>query len=188
MIAQLRGEIVDKTANSVVIDVQGVGYEVLLSSLDLDQCSAGQTLKITTYLAVRENALDIYGFLNPAAKQLFLLLTSVSGVGPKVGLSILSLGEPSAIKSAIAQENVAYITSANGVGKRGAEKVIVELKDKVGVAGSASVLLDPASPAGDDAFEALVSLGYSAAQATQSLSGKEGSVEERIKAALKELN
>ncbi len=112
-----------------------------LTERDLGLVVAGAEVTLHTYFAVRENAQELYGFIQPESKRLFELLLGVSGVGPKVAMSISSLGEPAEIKSAIASSNVAYVQSANGVGKRGAEKVIVELKDKVGATGDDSFVL-----------------------------------------------
>jgi Holliday junction DNA helicase RuvA len=189
MIAQLRGEIVDKLTNSIVVDVNGIGYEVLVSTLDYDQLLENETIKLYTYLAVRENAQDLYGFTSQSAKQLFSLLIGVNGVGPKVALSILSLGEPSHIKNAIASKNVAFVQSASGVGKKGAEKIILDLKDKVSATGDESPLLDDLVT-DDDAHAALVSLGYSSAQSYQVLAKLDDKLdtEQRIKQALKELS
>ena len=189
MIAHIAGEITDKRISTVVIDVGGVGYELHISERDMEQVSVGGTQFFHTYFSVRENAQDLYGFTSPETKRLFELLLGVSGVGPKVAMSIASLGDAKQIKSAIASSNVAFIQSANGVGKRGAEKVIVELKDKVGVIGDDSFVLDELQE-GDDATAALVALGYSAAQASKALSKVDSklSVEERIKAALSEVN
>ncbi len=189
MIAHIAGEVTDKRQGSVVVDVAGVGYEVHVTERDLDSINTKGSVLLHTYFAVRENAQDLYGFMSTESKRLFELLLGVSGVGPKVAMSITSLGEPGQIKSAIAGSNVAFIQSANGVGKRGAEKVIVELKDKVGATGDDSFVLDELYQS-DDASAALVSLGYSQVQATQALSKVDAtkSVEDRIKAALAELS
>ncbi len=189
MIAHILGEVVDKEAASVIVDVSGVGYEIKTTQKVIDSCNVGESVKFYTYFAVRENAQDLYGFTSKESKRLFELLLSVSGVGPKVAISIAGLGEPGEVKSAIASSNVAYVQSANGVGKRGAEKVIVELKDKVGAIGEDSFILDGLS-AGDDAAAGLVALGYSQQQANQALAKVDASLspEERITTALKELS
>ena len=189
MIAHIAGEVADKRVNSVVVDVNGIGYEVHLTERDLEQVGASGRVTLHTYFAVRENAQELYGFLTPESKRLFELLLGVSGVGPKVAMAITSLGEAGQVKSAIAAGNVAYIQSANGVGKRGAEKVIVELKDKVGVTGDDSFVVDQLQ-SGDDAAAALVALGYSQAEANKALGSVDAQlgVEERIKAALAEMN
>jgi len=189
MIAHIAGEVTDKRAARVVVDVGGIGYEVFLHERDMEQVSTGGSVLLHTYFAVRETAQELYGFLSTESKRLFELLLSVSGVGPKVAMSITSLGDAFQVKSAIAGSNVAYIQSANGVGKRGAEKVIVELKDKVGALGDDSFIVDQLQQ-GDDAVAALVALGYSQAEATKALSSVDAKldVEARIKAALSEIN
>ncbi len=189
MIAHVVGEVTDKKLNSVIVDVGGLGYEVHVTQTDIEQIKVQSSVRLHTYFAVRENAQDLYGFTSPESKRLFELLLGVSGVGPKVAMSIAGLGEAAQIKSAIASSNVAFIQSASGVGKRGAEKVIVELKDKVGILGDDSFAAEGLA-GNDDALEALASLGYSTAQASKALSRVDAglSVEDRIKAALAEIN
>jgi Holliday junction DNA helicase RuvA len=190
MIAHIAGEVTDKNLTHVVVNVGGVGYEISVSERDLEQISSGKEVFLYTYFAVRENAQELYGFLAADAKSLFQQLLSVSGVGPKVAMSIMGLGEANQVRSEIANSNVAFIQSANGVGKRGAEKVIVELKDKVGPAGFTASGGVAAMNRQDDAAAALVALGYSASQAAQALAAVDSSlsVEDRIKRALGELN
>ncbi len=189
MIAHIFGEVADRGTDSVVIDVGGLGYQVRVSEQTLESCILGSRIKLFTHFAVRENGQDLYGFDNLEAKRLFELLITVSGVGPKVAMSIIGLGNPGEIRAAIASGSVAYIVGANGVGKRGAEKIIVELKDKVGAMGTENFLVD-GQFGGDDALEGLIALGYSRNQAMQSLSGisTELPVEQRITAALRELS
>ena len=189
MIAHIIGKVGDKRVSSIVIDVNGIGYEVNMTQRDLDQTRSAESIMVHTYFAVRENSQELYGFLSGDSKNLFELLLGVSGVGPKVAMSITSLGEAKEVKSAIASSNVAYIQSANGVGKRGAEKVIVELKDKVGAIVDESFVLNDLS-ASDDAASALLALGFTQQQASQALALVDGSlsVEERVKSALVELN
>lgn len=189
MIAHISGEVVDKEQASVIVDVGGIGYEIKTTQKNIDDCVIGDRVKFFTYFAVRENAQDLYGFMNKESKRLFILLLTVSGVGPKAALSITSLGEPGEVKSAIASSNVAYVVGANGVGKRGAEKVIVELKDKVGALGDDSFILSNVG-AGDDASAGLMALGYSQQQASQALAKVDTSLspEARITAALKDLS
>jgi Holliday junction DNA helicase RuvA len=189
MIAHIAGEVTDKSINSVVVDVNGIGYEVYVSERDIENVPSSGKIMLFTHFAVRENAQELYGFMIAESKRLFELLLGVSGVGPKVAMSIAGLGTAAEVKSAIASSNVAYIQSASGVGKRGAEKVIVELKDKVGVTGDDSFVVDQLNES-DDAAAALVALGYSATEATKALSNIDASldVEARVKAALTEMN
>ena len=133
MIAHLFGEVTEKLNSSAIIDVHGVGYEVILTSVDLDRFELKSAVKIYTYHALRENAEELYGFSSLAAKRLFELLISVNGIGPKAAMNILSLGAPEEVRNAIANTDAAYIAKASGVGKKSAERVIVDLRDKVGL-------------------------------------------------------
>ena len=185
MIAQLKGVVEYKTDDAVVIDVNGVGYEVLLTKTDYDNCMENETVIIHIHQYIRENLQQLYGFLEKSPRALFEQMLSVSGVGPKVALSILGIGDEQQIKSAIISSNTAYISSASGVGKKLAEKIIVELRDKITGVGKArgSVMHS------DDAQMALEALGYSRNQAAQALAKvTEKKTEDRIKAALKELS
>lgn len=192
MIAHLAGEVTEKLESSVIIDVHGVGYEVILTAVDLDSFNLGAKVKVYTYHALRENAEELYGFSSLAAKRLFELLISVNGVGPKAAMNILSLGAPEEVRNAIANTDAAYISKAAGVGKKSAERVIVDLRDKVGLPskyGSCSTEINFAKTAGnDEALDALIALGFPLKEATAALSEVDPnlSVEERITAALKQ--
>lgn len=188
MIARLRGEVIAKTQREAVIDVNGVGYEVAMAEHDLENCPLNQEVTLYTHLSIRENAHELFGFTTQQAKDLYEKLVSVSGVGPKIALNILNLGEPENIRSAIASGNTAYVSSASGIGKRGAEKIIVELKEKVGLPSVDTSMTQPAQD--DDAYDALLALGYSAQQAGQALARVDTDLDsqQRIKAALKELS
>ena len=191
MIAHINGEVVDKTVNALIVDVGGVGYEVQVSASDHEAARLGHQQKFFIYDHLRENSHDLFGFSDQATKQLFELLLTVSGVGPKMALNVLSIGGVVQLKTAIATGDVKYISQASGVGKRVAERVVVELKDKVGLAGAdlgASGLLQSESVLRqDEAVEALASLGYSpqdAATALQSVP-TDLPVEQRVRLALK---
>lgn len=185
MIAHIAGKVVEKTDNALIIDVGGVGYEVLVSAGDFTNARLDEAIKLHTYDHWRENAHDLFGFSNPAAKRLFELLLSVSGVGPKMGLALLSLGDAEGIRNAIARGDSAFVQRANGVGKRLAERIVVDLKDKVGVAGANQQAADTA----DDALSALLALGYSLQQSNEVLAGVDRNLttEARIKLALKQM-
>lgn len=192
MIAHLAGEVTEKLEASVIIDVHGVGYEVILTAVDLDSFNLGTKVKVYTHHALRENAEELYGFSSLAAKRLFELLISVNGVGPKAAVNILGLGAPEEVRNAIANTDAAYISKAAGVGKKSAERVIVDLRDKVGLPskyGSSSTEINFAKTAGnDEALDALIALGFPLKEATAALSEVDPnlSVEERITAALKQ--
>ena len=190
MIAHIKGILTEKFDNSVIIDVNGVGYEVALSAIDYDQLRLDDEVKLYTYHLVREQSEELFGFTSLAAKKLFELLISVQGVGPKAGMAILSLAPAEEVRNAIANADSAYISKASGVGKKSAERVIVDLRDKVGLPTYYGRKSEPqtAKPAeNDEALDALMALGLNLADATRALEGVDPSlsVEERIRAALR---
>lgn len=191
MIAILSGVVSEKLANVVVLDVQGVGYGVLVPAEDYGRLTAGEAAKLYIYEYIREQAHDLFGFLSQDTKMLFEQLLDVNGVGPKMALNMLSIGSAEEVRQAIASGDVKFIQRANGVGKRVAERVVVELKDKVGLAGvdleSTGLLQGEQNALKDEAVEALVALGYTVADASKSLAGVDPKLptEDRVKQALK---
>ncbi len=191
MIATLNGVVEEKLADEVVLDVRGVGYGLYVSVEDYSRLVIGDTVKVYIYEHVREQAHDLFGFLARDTQALFEQLLEVNGVGPKMALNVLSIGTGAAVKAAIAGGDVKFIQQANGVGKRLAERLVVELKDKVGLIGvdleTTGLLQAEDSLLKDEAVEALVALGYSAADAAQALQKVDPdlSTEQRIKQALK---
>jgi len=172
MIAHVIGSVVEKFGSSLIIDVNGVGYEVQVATGDYDDAQLDSTVKFFTYHHIREQSQDLYGFSSLVAKRLFELLITVQGVGPKAALAILSLGDSEMVRSAIALGDSVFITKASGVGKKTAERVIVDLSDKVGQATRMSSNIEATSNMIDDeALEALIALGYNLNDATQALSG-----------------
>ena len=162
MIAHVFGVVAEKFVSAVIVDVSGVGYEVQVSAGDYDSALLGEQVKFHTYHHIREQSQELFGFSSLAAKKLFELLITVQGVGPKAALSILSVGDNEQVRNAIANSDSAYITQAVGVGKRIAERVVVDLSDKVGLAvqitrSSSGAHVDMH----DEALEALMALGYS---------------------------
>ena len=189
MIAHICGKVVEKFNSSVIVDVNGVGYEIAIPTLDFENCSLNEERKFYTYHAVRENSEELYGFSSLVAKKLFELLISVQGVGPKAGIAILSLAETEEVRNAIANADAAFVAKASGVGKKSAERVIVDLRDKVGIPsryGKTEVKTTNISE-NDEALDALMALGFSLKEATAVLEkiNPELSTEERIKLALK---
>lgn len=189
MISHIKGIIDEKFGNSVVVDVNGVGYEVMVPTLDFEDARLGEEKKFFTYHAVREQSEELYGFSSLTAKRLFELLISVQGVGPKAGIAILSLSDAEEVRNAIANADAAFIAKASGVGKKSAERVIVDLRDKVGAPsryGVSETSSAPVSKEPDEALDALMALGFSLKEASLALEGvdKSLSVEERIKKAL----
>lgn len=190
MIAHVFGEVAEKFNNSVIVDVHGVGYEVQVALGDYEQALLRESVKFYTYHHIREQSQDLFGFSSLAAKKLFELLISVQGVGPKAALAILSLGDSEVVRNAIANEDAGYIAKASGVGKKTAERVIVDLADKVGmplrydndVTGVSQSISHT-----DEALEALMALGYNLADASKALDGisTELSTAQRVTEALK---
>lgn len=191
MIATLKGVVSEKLADVVVLDVAGVGYGLNVTTEDYARLVIDETAKVYVYEHIREQGYDLFGFLARDTKQLFEQLLDVNGVGPKMALNMLSIGTGAEVRQAIAGGDVKFIQQASGVGKRVAERVVVELKDKVGLAGidlgAAGLLQGEASISRDEAAEALVALGYSVSDAIQALSAIDSSLptEDRIKQALK---
>ena len=193
MIAHIEGKIVEKFAGSVIVDVHGVGYEIALANTDFDEATLTETRKFYTYHAVRENAEELYGFSSLAAKKLFELLIGVQGVGPKAAMAILSLAPAEEVRNAIANADAVFVAKAAGVGKKTAERVIVDLGDKVGAPshyGATEATGIPAASTAlenDEALDALIALGFPLKEATAALATVDASlsVEERIREALK---
>mgnify|MGYP000987651583 FL=1 len=173
MIAHLSGTIAEKFgAGSIVIDVRGVGYEVSVSAGDFDAVVLNQDVKFYTYHHVREQAEELFGFSSLAAKKLFEMLITVQGVGPKAALAILSLGDAEQVRNAIANADSAFVQKAAGIGKKTAERVVVDLSDKVGLPthyGRADTPVQVELNTSDEALEALMALGYTLADATKAL-------------------
>ena len=190
MIAHVFGTVAEKFNDSIVVDTGGVGYEIYVAASDFERFSVGGGAKIYTYHHVREQAEELFGFSSLAAKKLFQLLITVQGVGPKAALAILSLGEAEIVRNAIANADHAFIQKAAGVGKKTAERVVVDLSDKVGVSAAydrVDSLPQNSSNTADEALEALVALGYTLADATRALEGVDPALPtaERVTRALR---
>ena len=192
MISHIKGVVDEKFGSSVVVDVNGVGYEVMVPYGDFEDAGLGEEKKFYTYHAVREQSEELYGFSTLTAKRLFELLISVNGVGPKAGIAILSLASAEDVRNAIANADTAFISKASGVGKKSAERVIVDLRDKVGApsfygATEVQVGVIGGKKESDEALDALMALGFSLKEASTALENVDSSLstEERIKLALK---
>ena len=172
MIAHVFGKVAEKFNGSLVIDVHGVGYEVSVATNDFDAVILDQEVKFYTYHHVREQSEELFGFSSLAAKKLFEMLITVQGVGPKAALSILSLGDAEQVRNAIANADSGFVQKATGVGKKTAERVVVDLSDKVGLPthyGRAEAPLQTELNTSDEALEALMAFGYTLADATKAL-------------------
>lgn len=189
MIATLTGKISEKVADLIVINCGGVGYGVAVTFEDFGALNSGEETKLYIYEHIREASHDLFGFRNLQTKMLFEQLLSVNGVGPKMALSIMSLANSNQVRQAIAAGDTKFISQASGVGKRVAERVIVDLKDKVGLTSdeNATDFLTTNANPNDEALQGLVALGYSVQDAAKALKGidEKLSAEDRIKQALK---
>lgn len=191
MIAHVKGIVTEKMITSLIVDVHGVGYEVNVAAGDFEQATLNDEIKFYTHHHIREQSQELFGFSSLAAKKLFELLITVQGVGPKAAMAILSISDSESVRSAIANSDSAYVAKAAGVGKRIAERVIVDLADKVGLPlrydNSSITGISQSVNHSDEALEALMALGYSLADATKALEGisTELSTADRVTQALK---
>jgi holliday junction DNA helicase RuvA len=192
MIALLRGEVAVRRSDHVVVLCGGVGYRAAVSTETLRHVPAvGGTVSLHTHLVVREDAISIYGFHSEQERDLFLMLLGVQAVGPKMAMAVLSGGSPRELLAAIAAGDAARFQAVPGIGRRTAERIIVELREKASLeAGPAGVSAPALRAAAEDplalAREGLLELGYNAAEAERLLSGAQGqSAEELIGQALK---
>lgn len=197
MITFLHGKLVDVLPTQVIVDVHGVGYEVIIPLSSFAKLPApGQEVAILTHLAIREDAHVLYGFMTAQERELFrLLIHTVSGIGPKIALNVLSGMNVTAFRGAVANNDVKALSQINGVGKKTAERIIVELKDKFGTAGaleaiSAQRALSPEEQKTSDAVLALMALGIKQLDAQTSVKaamqklGPNAGVEELVRAGL----
>lgn len=188
MIAHLTGKIIDKNLTTLIIDVAGVGYEVAVPTSDASRLVLGELASLKIYHHIREQSQELFGFLELGSKELFKLLITVQGIGPKAALAILSIGEFEAVRSAIARGDSKYIQQASGVGKKTAERVCVDLSDKIGAPSVMSAdFIQTELNTDDEAVETLLALGYNLTDATALLSGVDVKLttQERVKLALK---
>jgi Holliday junction DNA helicase RuvA len=198
MITFLHGKLIESLPTQVVVDVHGVGYEALIPLSSFDKLPPpGQDVKLLTQLVVREDAHTLYGFMTAAERDLFrLLINSVSGIGPKTALNILSGMNAAAFRGAVANGDVKSLSQISGVGKKTAERIVVELRDKIGAAGaleaaSAKHALSPDDQKTNDATLALMALGFKQAEAhdavraAQAMLGASATVEQLVRACLK---
>lgn len=190
MIATLSGVLSEKILDQVVLDVNGVGYGMQVSAEDYGRLHVGEKANVYVYEHVREQSYDLFGFVSLDTKYLFEQLLGVKNVGPKVAMAVLDAGSADAVRAAIANGDVKFLQSAKGVGKRAAEQIVVELRDKVGIAASDSaedIVTRPGINQQDEALEALMALGYSPQDASLALKNIDKTLptEDRIKRALK---
>jgi Holliday junction DNA helicase RuvA len=198
MITFLQGTLVESLPTQITLDVRGVGYEMLIPLSSYDKLpQPGGEVRILTHLAIRDDAHTLYGFMTTAERDLFrLLISTVSGVGPKLALNILSGMNPTAFRGAVANGDTKALSQISGVGKKTAERIIVELRDKVGAAGaweaaSARHALSAEEQKINDAVLALAALGYKpvdahgAVRGAVALLGSTATLEQLVRASLK---
>src|SRR5437016_99282 len=198
MITFLHGTLVDALPTQVIVDVNGLGYEVLIPLSSYDKLPPpGQELKILTHLVIREDAHMLYGFMTGPERELFrLLINTVSGIGPKIALNVLSGISVTAFRGAVSNQDIKLLSQISGVGKKTAERIVVELKDKIGAAGawealSAQRALSPEDQRVNDASLALMALGFKQIEAHDTVRkalsslGQEATVEDLVRACLK---
>lgn len=198
MISFLQGKLVDALPTSVTVNVNGVGYDVLIPLSSFDKLpQPGGDVTILTHLVVREDAHVLYGFMTVAERELFrMLINNVSGIGPKTALNVLSGMNAVTFRGAVASGDVKSLSQISGVGKKTAERIVVELRDKVGAAGaweatSAARSLSASDQKVNDAVLALMALGFKqpeaheSVRAAQAMLGEKAGVEELVRAALK---
>jgi Holliday junction DNA helicase RuvA len=198
MISFLQGKLVDALPTSVTVNVNGVGYDVLIPLSSFDKLpQPGGEVTILTHLVVREDAHVLYGFMTVPERELFrMLINNVSGIGPKTALNVLSGMNAVAFRGAVASGDVKSLSQISGVGKKTAERIVVELRDKVGAAGaweatSAARSLSASDQKVNDAVLALMALGFKqpdaheSIRAAQAMLGEKAGVEELVRAALK---
>ena len=197
MIAYIQGKLVDALPTQVTIDVHGMGYEALIPLSSYDKLpKPGQEVQLLTHLVVREDAHVLYGFMSAEERELFrLLIHTVSGIGPKIALNVLSGMNPTAFRGAVANADVRALSKISGVGKKTAERMVVELRDKFGAAGawqasSAKHGLSPEDQKINDAVLALIALDFSQVEAhdtvraASSALGPQATLEELVRASL----
>lgn len=190
MISYLKGKILNKGNGFIILRVNDIGYKIFVNSALYAGLGAGQEAEIYTHQYVREDALDLYGFRNMGELEMFELLISISGIGPKTALGVLSVGSVADIRESIGRGDAHLLTKVSGIGKKTAERVILELREKVGPSASSGQAGYQKGMATGDEIDALMALGYGMQQARDALRQVDQKIKdsgERIKDALKRL-
>lgn len=167
MIAGVRGEVLDVALDHVVIEAAGVGYKVMATPATLSGLRRGGEARLVTAMVVREDSMTLYGFADTDARDLFLTLISVSGIGPKIALATLAVYDAAGLRQALGDGDITALTRVPGIGKRGAERMVLELRDKVGTAGPSAAGVAAGLAVRAPVVEALVGLGFSVKQAEE---------------------
>ncbi|MET7769750.1 Holliday junction branch migration protein RuvA [Nocardia sp. NPDC005366] len=173
MIASVRGEVLEVALDHTVIEAAGVGYRLNATPATLATLNRGEETRLYTAMIVREDSMTLFGFADTEARDLFGLLQTVSGVGPRLAMAVLAVLEPEALRKALAESNVAALTRVPGIGKRGAERMVVELRDKVNLvpvqAGPPGAVTPAIAPVRDQVVDALTGLSFPLKQAEQAV-------------------
>lgn len=171
MISSVRGKVLEVGLDHAVVEVGGVGFEVRTTPATLSVLRRGEEAKLATALVVREDSLTLFGFADHQGRELFTLLTTVSGIGPRLALAILAVLEPDALRAALADGNITALTQVPGIGRKGAERLIIELRDKVGQLPGFAAAADGHANGNlrESVVEALLGLGFAARQAEQTV-------------------
>jgi len=190
MISYLKGKIKHKGSSFVVLEVNNIGYQVFISPVLYADLSLNQEVEFYTYQQVREDALNLYGFKSMEELGMFELLLSISGIGPRSALGVMSIATVADIKESIGRGDPALLTKVSGIGRKTAERVVLELREKIGklVGGDSKLSADLLGSS--DEIDALMALGYSLSQAREALNNVEAKIKdsgERIRQALKKL-
>jgi len=190
MISYLNGKIINKGNGFVIIAVNNIGYKVFTSQILWAEMPIGQDVEIYTHQNVREDALDLYGFKSLAELEIFEMLISISGIGPKTGLAVMAVGNADEIKNSISRGDSNFLTKVSGIGRKTAERVILELREKIQAMPMATIGSAVSGTASTDEIDALMSLGYSLVEARDVLRAVDPGLKkssERIRDALRKL-
>ncbi len=190
MIAYLKGKIITKNNNYIILETNGIGYQIFVGENFSANLKLGDISEIYTHHRVREDVSDLYGFNSLEELELFELLLSVSGVGPKSALAVISLATPTDIIEAIIRGDANLLTKVSGIGKKTAERLVLELKSKVARISGSNISIGNTYSGTSDELDALISLGYSVGEAREALNQVEPAITSsggRVKAALKQL-
>ncbi|MFH1427557.1 MAG: Holliday junction branch migration protein RuvA [Patescibacteria group bacterium] len=191
MISYLRGKILNKDNGYIILAVNDIGYKIFINPVIYAGLDIGQLLELYTHQHVREDSLDLYGFKNMTELEMFELLLSISGIGPKSALGVLAIADVNQVKESITRGDPSLLTKVSGIGRKTAERVVLELREKITrLVGGASIKSDSGVMASGDEIDALIALGYSMQQAREALSQVDSKIKdsgERIKEALRKL-
>ena len=191
MISYLKGKIINKSAGFLILEVNNIGYQIFVTPLACADAVIGPAeMEFYTYQYVREDALNLYGFKNMAELELFELLLSISGIGPRSALAVLSIASAADVKESIARGDPALLTKVSGIGRKTAERVVLELREKIGKLSGGDGKPGQSNLGSSDEIDALMALGYSLSQAREALNVVDVKIKdsgERIRQALKKL-